>query len=213
MESNMISRLGLEWCRQRLVGGHFLHEGKLMRLAEVHKTSVVAEELENNEYVTLPASVLTGFGVFRYPPLGYRKYGPGLAVWLSKAHSYNRGLRKQSVDMTLSPVSTLLYKNYNRKMNDAFQLRGLMQLVFFPKYDSLDALELLYNGDVPCVVLNENLLIEANLANKDAQGYTVYFKQTPCATIDDDNKRIHWHNRAYADALSQVFEQGGQHGR
>lgn len=208
MESNMISRLGLEWCRLRLVGGHFLHEGKLMRLAEVHKTCVVAKELESNEYVTLPASVLTGFGVFRYPPLGYRKYGPGLAMWLSKTHSYARGLRTESITTTLSPVSTLLYRNYNRKMNGAFQPQGLMQLVFFPKYDSLDALELLYNGDVPCVVLNENLLIEANLANKDAQGYTIYFKQTPCATIDDA-KRIHWHNRAYADALSQVFEQGG----
>lgn len=182
-----------------------MHEGKLLRLVEVHKDQVVAQSHTNGEYVTLPADVLTGFGVFRYPPLGYRKFGPGLALWLHKTHSYYRGLRAQSINITLSPVSTLLYTNYNRKMNNAFNVPNAMDMVFFPKYDTLEAMDTLYNGDVPCVVLNENLLVEANVVNKEAQGYTIYFKQTPCATIDD-GKNIHWHTPEYADALSQVFE-------
>lgn len=207
MASNMIERLGREWCNQRMVGGNFVHDGKLMQVMRVGNAGVTCQVLKTGKIVELSQDVFTGFKVFRYPPLGYRKYGPGLALWLSKVHSYQRGLRDRCINVQFSPVSTLLYNSYNHKMDRKFDPPGTMELVFFPQYDTVDDLPKLYEGDTPCIVLNENVLIEANIANENAEGYTVYFKRNPCATIDYKH-RLHWFSAAYQEALAPIFNRG-----
>lgn len=207
MSGNMIERLGLDWCTQRLIGGSFLYGDKLMSIARITRDSVVCEHYKTGTIEKLPHDFFTGFKVFKYPALGYRKYGPGLAVWLSKRHSYQRGLRARCVNVELSPASNLLAA-YSREMRAAFDVPPVLDLVFFPQYDTIDDLGKLYEGDTPCLVLNENVLIEPNVANANAEGYTVYFKQRPCATIDDKKYKLHWFSEAYEDALSPIFNRG-----
>lgn len=206
MSGNMIARLGREWCEQRVVGGHFVHDGKLLMVRNVLADGVSCIERKTDKRVMLPLDVFTGFKIFRYPPLGYRKFGPGLAVWLTKQHSYNRGLRERCIQPELSPVSELLHLNYNREMQGQFNLpESLLELVFFPEYDTVEELPKLYEGVIPSVVLNENVLVEANVSNERADGHIVYFKRRPCAAISKKQK-FRWLSSAYEDALSSVFK-------
>lgn len=207
MSGNMIERLGLDWCNQRIVGGNFVYGDKVLRVSAVRAEHVLCEDPKTGDRSKLPLDFFTGFKVFKYPALGYRSYGPGLAAWLYKQHSYQRGLRERCVHLELSPVSSLLF-NHNVQMHGAFEIPWLMELVFFPKYHTLADMQRLYDGDLACVVLNENVLIEPNIVNENADGYTVYFKRRPCAAIDPHNHKLHWYSKAYENALSPIFNQG-----
>lgn len=210
MSGNMIERLGLDWCNQRMVGGNFVYGDKVLRVAAVRADHVLCEDSKTGDRSKLPLDFFTGFKVFKYPALGYRSYGPGLAVWLYKRHSYHRGLREQFVQLETSPVSSLLCKHNAQMLGalGALDRPGLMELVFFPKYHTLADMERLYEGDLACVVLNENVLIEPNVVNDNADGYTVYFKRRPCAAIDLHKHKLHWYSKAYKNALSPIFNQG-----
>lgn len=207
MSGNMIERLGREWCNQRLTGGHFLFDDEILRIGHIERDGVYCENYNTGNGKKLPHEFFTGFKIFQYPPLGYRKYGPGLCVWTSKKHSWQRGLRERCIEAEYSPVTSLL-QQYARKMQGAFNMPPILELVFFPKYDSVDDLDKLFNGDVASVVLNENVLIEPNIVNENADGYVIYFKRRPCATIDPNKHKIHWHSKAYEEALSPIFNRG-----
>lgn len=206
MASNMVERLGADWFNGRCAGGHFVYNGKLMYIRQAGQINVLCTDAKTGDNEKVPVEFFTGFKIFEYPTLGYRKFGIGFAMWLSKRHTYNRGLNERSINQEYSPVTLYLLQKYQRRMGKAFEPpRLVLPLVFFPEYDTVADLPRLFNGEMPCVVLNENVMVEANIVNPKAEGWTVYFRQRPCATIDLTHK-FHWFNDGYKQALEGVFK-------
>jgi len=205
MASNMIERLGADWFNQRCGGAFFLFEGKLLLLRGVANDAVKAETTE--AITKIPMDYFSGFKVFEYPALGYRKYGKGWCVFMTKKHTFHRGLREGCVNIQLSPVSQLVYNKLYRKLGETdMPPEGWrkMHAVFFPEYDTAADMEDLFAGKRPCVVMNADIMVEYDVSNPAAKGFVIYHRERPIGWISPE-REYKWRTEEYKSAFSYLF--------
>lgn len=199
MNKNMIESCGTEWCNRRVSGGHFLHDGKVLRADNFGRRVVECVEVSTGKDVQVPAEVFTGFRVFMYPRLGYRRDPKtGVVVFMRRANSYDRGLRPRRVRLDISPACAALGREPD--ISDATR----MVMAFSPSYDDIAAVREVISGDRISAVLDEDVLVEPSM-DENGRSYTVYYRTVVAATISVDSV-IKWRTDAYARLLSHYFK-------
>ena len=205
----MIDRLGRDWFNQRCAGGNFLHEGKILWVKAAVGDIVLAFDKENRQH-KIPCDFFSGFKVFEYPALGYRAFNGDLAVYYTKFHSYNRGLRPRCVKRTLSPVTEMFLEKWGPALGVyAPTDNEAMEHIFQPVYAKPADVGAVIRGERVSAVLNADVLVEANTAGKNAEGFAVYFRGRPCANINEDTLEIHWFTQEYKNFLQQIVRPMG----
>ena len=187
---SIVNSLGRGYCNEWLSGALFLYDGKPHRILEFRQNEVVCVEITeegNGPGTLIPNSWFTGFGKLAYPPLGYRRVN-GIVLHLTRRQSAHRGLRINSVAKDYSPLSWAIVSYHDqytgaplvpsRTILDHKVERAIM----LPEYDSPDKLPDLLAGDIPNLVLNENILIEMD--HKDA--FSIYYKTMMVGHMDRD---------------------------
>lgn len=187
---SIVDSLGRGYCNEWLYGAIFLYEGKPHRIIEFRQNEVVCVETTeegDGPWTLIPNSWFTGFGKLAYPPLGYRRVN-GIVLHLTRRQSAHRGLRISSVVKDYSPLSWAIASYHDQCTGEplltsrAILDHKVERAIMLPEYDSLDKLPDLLAGDIPNLVLNENILIEVD--HKDA--FSIYYKTMKVGHMDRD---------------------------
>lgn len=197
--NNMIESCGAEWCNRRVAGGYFLHEGNVLRADTFSRRTVQCTNVAKDEFVELDPKVFTGFRVFMYPRLGYRRHPKsGVVVFMRRINSYDRGLRPRRVSCVVTAANLAMGRD------PAIPDAERMDMVFRPQYDDITAVRDVIAGERISAILNEDILVEPSM-NADQREYTVYYRTVRAATISPD-KAVTWRSAAYEQLLSIHFK-------
>lgn len=209
-KDNLLDSTGADWFRRRVVGAAFLHQDRVLQIegmADADRLQV--RDLTNGakrDYVS--KKIITGFGVFAYPQLGYRKvYGGKLAAHFTKKHSYERGLRSAHLLYELTPASSLVYNMQRGELNQE-RNENLIQALK-PDYDKVDVLEALLAGDRVSAVLSHDVCVEPSVADDD-EDYVVMYRQRAAARLNH-KKEFRWYTPAYRRAVQPLLGNFGVH--
>lgn len=190
-KNNLLDNCGREWFQRRVVGGHFVHDGKVMCLTGVMDAgNLIARDILGNKDVLINKEVIHGFGVFAYPELGYRRIN-NLAAWISKTHSYERGLREKYINHELSETSRVFY----RHTGEDLKRKELLAKVMIPDYDTPEHIIKVMEGKQLTAVLSHNLLVEPSHIAADDH-YNVLFRRRAVGRIMPDGK-AHFYKPEY----------------
>lgn len=203
---NLLDNTGREWFRRRVLGAHMLHEGRVLQLVDAGNNQLHFRDAVNGEDIQLPKNVLVGFGQLRWPQLGYRFINERI-FHLTKKMSWNRGLRRDSVQAEFSPASRALADNY--PVRELQREGNLMAAIFLPNYNKAEDLDRVIAGDQLGVVLNHDVMIEPSVA-RDDNDYVVYCRQRPCGRMNAD-KRFKWYAPEYKEAIMPLLQNYGVH--
>lgn len=185
---SIVDSLGRGYCNEWLFGAIFLYEGKPHRIIEFRQNEVACVEITeegDGPGPLIPNSWFTGFGKLAYPPLGYRRVN-GIVLHLTRRQSAHRGLRISSVVKDYSPLSWAIASYHDQHTGEPLlSSRAILdykieRAIMLPEYDTIDKLPALLAGEIPNLVLNENILIEAD--HKDA--FSIYYKTMKVGHMD-----------------------------
>jgi hypothetical protein len=198
---NMIEQMGATYFTEKFANSFFLNDNKLYQIigaARADRITVV--DVEADDTKVLPASLFTGFKMFEYPLLGYRKFGENQYGYSHKRQTSNRGFRIEQVITTWSSCTRALMDMGlvgKSRLNDKARAAVLLK----PQFDSFKTgLPLLLSGKTSGLVLNNNVLIEPSTDTANGW-YSILYKQ---ATVGSMNQRgeISWSNPAFADVVN-----------
>ena len=183
---NMIESLGFDQINKQFANALFVREGKVWKLQGVVGEGVVTCTcLDDNKQVQIPNDFFTGFKVFAYPKLGYRRFGTHNIGYCLKVQSKMRGLSADRVKVLASPVTQRI-NAYGfgdvgeRKFNKSV-------IIMQPKFDTPDKIKDLLDGKLTGVVLNESVIIEPSV--RDVEGkFDVWYEQVLAGVLDDNGK-------------------------
>lgn len=191
---SLINELGQGYFNDMCTAALFMHEGQVCRIERAGGGAVTVtrynDENENEDRVdTVPSEFFTGWKVFEYPVLGYRRFGPNLVGHVTRQQSTRRGLRLEAMHVQLTPCSNLLHQ---LGLVSAPSNRRKMMAAMRPQFDVYERdLPRLLEGDISALVLSDNFLIEPNVAGAKATGYNIYLRQHIVGTMDDQGA-IRW---------------------
>lgn len=212
MAKNMIDSLGADWFHKRLTGGHFVLDGNVMRVMGVDNKRVVCKNVKTGDHKDMPRDFFTGFKIFAYPALGYRKYSDDLALFLRKKHSWNRGLRRNCLSYQCSPVTTYIITKYGNDMaklgKNVQPPDDIVSLAMLPEYDPPTKVPDVLAGKRATVVLSSDVIVEPNMNREEAEDYIIYFRERPCGNITAAGE-IHWYTDEYKQAASNIVRPRG----
>lgn len=176
---NLVEKLEPGYFADMCSGATFAKDGRVLEVSSVASNYAVrcsdVTDPNNITPVSVSSDFFTGWKAFSHPDLGYRKIG-SFIVFIEKQQSVSRGLRPRNLRYRWSEVTSAL-ANSNAVTGLNFPTlydAGLLKQVFFPKFDSLNELGNLLSGKTVGLVLNENILIEPNVAN-DSDNYNIYY--------------------------------------
>ena len=174
--SNLLQTCGEDWFSRRVSGAWMVLDAQLIKVMRpISATEVEVYNDTIGDRKVVPASVFTGFKVFNYPEMGYRKLSGGIAAWMTKQHGVNRGIRADHLEIEWSPASLFLYNaGYCNKIR--VQETDKVKALFFPQYDKPQDLSALRNGHISTVVLSADLLVEPSIYG-DEDAYTIFYRK------------------------------------
>lgn len=197
---NLIEQMGAPYFTEKFGNSYFTNDGRVYQVLDAQRTDRIrVHDAKSDEIKVLPASVFTGFKVFEYPLLGYRKFGDHLYGYASKKQTSNRGFRIEQVMITWSACSRALMDlglAGRQRVDDKRKAIALLQ----PQFDSLKDLPKLLEGKVSGLVLNSNIMIEPSTENADGW-YTVLYKQAAVGAINSRGD-VKWKNPAFAEVIN-----------
>lgn len=216
-KTNLLDSTGVEWFRQRVIGGYMLYNKELCRLDGLHDLNTIIAYRVTGEpdHVLINKQDIPGFSAFAYPQLGYRRLYNNLAGYLEyDPHGHGqgrRGLRPDSVRVSMSPASTLMLNTYPQAARGKYPRRGeeTMVAVFKPNYDNVQDLDKLIEGDKLQVILNHDVMIEPSVAPED-EDYIVYCRQRACGRFNS-KKEFKWYSDKYREAVLPLIGNYGVH--
>lgn len=189
---SIVDSLGRGYCNEWLAGALFLYEGKPHRILEFRQNETLCVEITESgdgDIMRVPNSWFTGFGKLAYPPLGYRRVN-GVVLHLTRRQSAHRGLRISSVARDHSPLSWAIASYHDRYTGEPLMMTRAVRdfhverAIMVPEYDTVEKLPALLAGEIPNLVLNENILIEVN--HNDA--FSIYYKTMKVGDMDRSGK-------------------------
>lgn len=194
----LIESLGAGYAEDALYGTCFLYNGKPVTIRSVGHSQVMLIDLENENSFSVPADVFTGWKVFKYPRMGYRKLDNGLWGYLQRhARSYSRGLN--SGNIAFSRTAWLnsnegfeyIYHCIDQEWDDFVfranegtdyeECRVIMRAALLPQYDGGEVLAKVLAGEEKAFIPSHRFLVEPLYA-KDVFG--VYMSGTLIGRID-----------------------------
>lgn len=194
--NNMVQSCGREWVNRRVAGGWFQHNGQLLCMTRVTADGLCCDDV-NGKRIFLPEAVLTGFSVFVYPRLGYRRDpATGNAVFLRRRNSYDRGLRPHRIKVSCSPAVTAIGRA------NGMEDMHIITAAFNVPADTVADVKEVLAGRRLSAIMNEDVLVEPGV--EDADVYTVYYRTRSAGHISPEGV-ITWRSQAYADLLSHLF--------
>ena len=199
--TNLVESCGAEWFNNRVAGAWFLFNGEVLQVTRARNNTLDCCTTKGYEHKQIPCAVISGFKVFAYPKLGYRRDpDTGVVAFLTKKHSYARGLRTNSILHEVSPGYTVLKQRFEVIRNEG----KLMTLVLKPTFDPIEDVHNVIAGQQFACVPNEDVLIEPSI-HPEAEDVVVYFRERPAAHITPKGK-IAWRTDAYKKLLSPLFK-------
>ena len=211
---NLLDSTGMEWFRTRVLGCHMLYQGEVVRVERIHdENNLRATALGTGKMRMIPKGDIAGFSALAYPQLGYRRFhDTGLVMFLERQHNYMRGLRRKSVQYTMSPCGDLLLQRYPNKLRgdeNYSEADRVMRAVFKPDYDKPEDIDALLAGDRLNVVLNHDVLIEPSVVPED-DDCIIYFRRRACGRVND-KKEFKWYATGYREAVQSLLGNYGVH--
>lgn len=203
-KENLMDSCGVDWFRRRVVGGHFVHEGKVLKISGVYDADKIdTVDISNERRVIIDKNVISGFSVFAYPELGYRRV-KNVALWLSKIHSYDRGMRDKHLQSEYTPASMVLHRNLPGGAEA--NRRDIMTAALMPTFDGPADIKKVLDGDQYCAVLNPHVLIEPSNVQED-EHFNVFFRRRNIARLMPDGK-MHYFKPQHEAVLRPLFGEG-----
>lgn len=179
---NLIKNLTRDYFNSYFNGSSIKYNGAVLRIVEANNSEVFTEDVSTGNAVMVPNDFFTGFAVFSYPLLGYRRFGDDRIGYMTKKQSVHRGLRAANIAVQWSAATRLLVDLGAvplTRLSDADKVTA----AFIPKFDTLQDVPDLLAGNKTGLVLSENILIEPSTEAED-EWYTVFFKQAAVGKLD-----------------------------
>lgn len=200
---SMIERLGLSYCREYLSNALIVYNNRPAVLGEFGNTTVVASYIDGTgDRVTIPHSYFTGWRVFAYPELGYRRVG-NMTYHVHRAQTAYRGLRANVLTFENTPMSYLLLRDEQTARRVPNYGNEKLAAVMLPVYDGAAELDALVRGEMASVVPNQNICIEPSLSDSN---YVVLYRTKIVGSMDS-NKNFHIDNPAVRAEVQAAFRE------
>lgn len=185
---SLISELGRSYFNEMCTQALFVHEDTVHRVERADALNVVCtrylgDDGTDEEIAVLPHDVFTGWKVFAYPRLGYRRIGENIICHLQRQQSTRRGLRPESINAQLSPCTHMLH---NLGLVQTPPSRQRIMAAMKPVFDEFSRdVPRMIEGELAGIVLSDTLMIEPDVSNKNPEGYKIYLRQHVVGKMDD----------------------------
>lgn len=179
MSTPFLNELGRDYAHETLHGSVFQWENKVYTVDEIpeNRNAFTATDLETGATRQFDNSIITGWKMFKYPKLGYRSFSPHYAVWVYRRMSYQRGLNQNNMQMSITPFSRTLMNADRGDFSFGISQREKLRMVVMPTFHSKEDFKRLFTGELPHLVLNEDVLIELPTGDTDDDVVDVYYKE------------------------------------
>lgn len=205
---SLIESMGTRYFSEWFTSALFLYEGRPCMVNELRGDGVACTRLDavrhsGDMYVVVPTSFFTGFKVFEYPPLGYRRVG-NVVYHIHRTQSAYRGLRSNLLTFELSPLSYMLQASERTSATLAgiTNNQRLCQ-VMVPTYDTRSSLDELVAGRQVAVVPSEDVCIEPSINGED---YIVLYRGKVVGSMNTA-KQFTIPNAVVATAVNNAFRE------
>jgi len=184
MSQSFVNTLGRDYAHENLSGAVFMLDGSAYSLEEISDDcdEFTATNLSTGRSRSFDIDLITGWKMFKYPKLGYRSLSPNIALWCTRSQSYSRGLNSGNLRCA--------YSNFTRKMSDNVFLAddndwvARMRAVLLPVFHTKADMATLFAGEIPHVVLSEDVLIELPCVGEDDDKWEVYYRTNLLGSIN-----------------------------
>lgn len=198
---NMIDSLGQEQINQQFVHAMFLRDDKTYKIVGTNdRNTIQCVCLEDGKPELIGNDFFTGFKVFAYPKLGYRRFGKHSIGYCYKVQSKKRGLSTDRVKINLSPVTNRLQAYGFGMEADKKYNKGI--IIMRPKFDSPAKIKDLLDGKESGVVLNESVIIEPSVIAPDGL-FDVWYEQVKVGSVNDADGKYTWLSPKYERLVRQ----------
>lgn len=184
MSRSFVNTLGRDYAHENLSGAVFMYEGAAYSLDDISEDcdEFTATNLATGRSSRFDVDMITGWKMFKYPKLGYRSLSKDVVVWCSRAQSYVRGLNANNLRTAYSNFTYTFSESTGQYNN--FNWRDKMRAVLMPVFHTKEDVVKLFAGEIPHVVLNEDVLIELPSSPGDKEVWEVYFRTNLLGSID-----------------------------
>ncbi|MEG3035773.1 MAG: hypothetical protein RR877_09855 [Aurantimicrobium sp.] len=205
---SLIESMGTRYFSEWFTSALFLYEDRPCMVNELRSDGVACTRIDaqrgaRDQYVVVPSAFFTGFKVFEYPPLGYRRVG-NVVYHIHRTQSAYRGLRANLLTFEMSPLSYMLQASERT----ASALAGIttnqrLCQVMKPEYDTRASLDALVAGTQVAVVPNEDVCIEPSINGED---YVVLYRGKVVGSMNQ-RKQFTIPNAVVATAVNNAFRE------
>lgn len=186
--ANIVDSLGADFINKRFQHAMFLKDGDVYKVYTCRPNpltglydTVSCKRLRDGKEENIRNDFFTGFKVFAYPRLGYRRLGTNSIGYAIKEQSAYRGLSMERVHVQDSPATRLLR---GLGLNGDYDMKKRSIIIMQPEFDKLRDLPAVLAGEKSGLVLSESLIIEPD--TKKAEGhFSVLFDQVEVATVTE----------------------------
>jgi len=199
---SMIERLGLQYCREYLVGALLVYNNRPAIIYEVASRNVGVQYIDNEETVHVPHSYFVGWKVLAYPELGYRRVG-NMTYHVHRQQTAYRGLRQNVLTFENTPMSYLLARDEQTVRRVSVTNNQKLAAVMTPNYDGAAELDALVRGELVAVVPNQNICIEPSLVDSN---FIVLYRTKLVGSMDAQ-KNFHIDNPAVRAEVQAAFRE------
>lgn len=198
----MIASMGLRYCSEYLTNALMVYEGRPAQLMEVMDDYCGIRFLDGRSpsSARAPHSYFTGWRVFAYPELGYRRVG-NVVYHVHRQQTAYRGLRANILSFENSPLSALLTHSERFEGRVLPNTSQRLSAVLTPTYDTSTQLDELIAGTLSGVVPNQHICIEPSLTDDT---YIILYR-TKIIGHMDRSKNFHINNPALLAEVRAAF--------
>jgi len=169
MSQSFVNTLGRDYAHENLSGAVFLLEGSPYELESISDDcdEFTATNLSTGRSRSFDIDLITGWKMFKYPKLGYRSLSTNIALWCTRSQSYSRGLNNSNLRCNYTAFTSKL--SDNMRLDDSHDWHERMRAVLLPVFHGKADVAKLLAGDIPHVVLSEDVLIELPSSDADME--------------------------------------------
>lgn len=200
---NLVEELTPNYFNEFFTGALFLRDDVLLQVENAGRYNTTARNYEQGGRVEIPNSFFTGYKIFEYPILGYRKLDEHRVAYLTRRQATARGVRPGTIHMDLSPASVQLRDLGAVPPIGASRSESSKAIAAFrPRFDSISDIPGLLAGQQLALVLSPSIMIEPSV-DALSDWYSVYYKQSVIGKINSRGA-ITWTSPAFASLLPEL---------
>lgn len=199
---SLIQSLGADYFNQFFNRALFLYEGRVLEVTRTSNTYVDCIDRTTGDLVRVPNAFFTGFKVFEYPKLGYRRFNEHCVGFATKIQSAMRGLKAENVEVQYSPVTRAIAAIRGTRAGAGRDI--MSKPLMTPQYDKASEMQALLDGRKTGLVLNEFVLIEPSLSADNA-AFNIFYKQARVGKMSAGGV-CSWYNDKHSGYITKIME-------